>query len=164
MEDEELFIAERLDVYLLVSAADEGAQFVAQHLGIATSDDDVGVWFGTETSDASLKLRDVLYLVDEDIVVFASNEVLIYVLVEVLIVSDTVKFSFLLINIDDVVVRVASLLVTNGLHHVAFANTTLSHQYDDSFLPKVFLYLINVCLYFPEKGCHLGTNRSDNET
>lgn len=52
---------------------------------------------------------------------------LIYVLVEVLIVSDTVKFSFLLINIDDVVVRVASLLVTNGLHHVAFANTTLSH-------------------------------------
>jgi len=20
------------------------------------------------------------------------------------------------------------------------------------------------CLYFPEKGCHLGTNRSDNET
>ena len=21
-----------------------------------------------------------------------------------------------------------------------------------------------VCLYFPEKGCHLGTNRSDNET
>lgn len=89
MEDEELFIAERLDVYLLVSAADEGAQFVAQHLGIATSDDDVGVWFGTETSDASLKLRDVLYLVDEDIVVFASNEVLIYVLVEVLIVSDS---------------------------------------------------------------------------
>ena len=22
----------------------------------------------------------------------------------------------------------------------------------------------NVVLYFPEKGCHLGTNRSDNET
>ena len=24
--------------------------------------------------------------------------------------------------------------------------------------------LIIACLYFPEKGCHLGTNRSDNET
>ena len=24
--------------------------------------------------------------------------------------------------------------------------------------------LINGALYFPEKGCHLGTNRSDNET
>ena len=23
---------------------------------------------------------------------------------------------------------------------------------------------IKVTLYFPEKGCHLGTNRSDNET
>ena len=23
---------------------------------------------------------------------------------------------------------------------------------------------IHVLLYFPEKGCHLGTNRSDNET
>ena len=22
----------------------------------------------------------------------------------------------------------------------------------------------NISLYFPEKGCHLGTNRSDNET
>ena len=52
MEDEELFIAERLDVYLLVSAADEGAQFVAQHLGIATSDDDVGVWFWERTPTA----------------------------------------------------------------------------------------------------------------
>lgn len=24
--------------------------------------------------------------------------------------------------------------------------------------------LVIVILYFPEKGCHLGTNRSDNET
>ena len=146
MEDEKLFIAKRLDVYLLVSATDEGAQFVAQHLGIATRDDDVGVWFGSKAPDASLKFLDVLYLVDEDIVVFASIEVLIYVLVEVLVILDTVKVSFLLIYVDDVIVRIACLLVTYGLHHVAFAYTTLTYQYDDCFLSKIFLYLVNVCL------------------
>ena len=26
------------------------------------------------------------------------------------------------------------------------------------------IYEAYSCLYFPEKGCHLGTNRSDNET
>nr|WP_287802869.1 hypothetical protein [Prevotella sp.] len=26
------------------------------------------------------------------------------------------------------------------------------------------LHIMSVVLYFPEKGCHLGTNRSDNET
>ena len=26
------------------------------------------------------------------------------------------------------------------------------------------IYRIILRLYFPEKGCHLGTNRSDNET
>ena len=33
------------------------------------------------------------------------------------------------------------------------------------FLVKIqeFLTLL-LSLYFPEKGCHLGTNRSDNET
>ena len=28
-----------------------------------------------------------------------------------------------------------------------------------------FIFLVKIQeLYFPEKGCHLGTNRSDNET
>ena len=38
---------------------------------------------------------DVLYLVDEDIVVFTSIEVLIYVLVKVLVILDAIKISFL---------------------------------------------------------------------
>lgn len=37
---------------------------------------------------------DVLYLVDEDIVVFTSIEVLIYVLVKVLVILDAIKLSF----------------------------------------------------------------------
>ena len=27
-----------------------------------------------------------------------------------------------------------------------------------------FIFLVKIQVYFPEKGCHLGTNRSDNET
>ena len=29
---------------------------------------------------------------------------------------------------------------------------------------QIFYNIVVVLLYFPEKGCHLGTNRSDNET
>ena len=60
--------------------------------------------------------------------------------------GSAIKISFLLIYIEDVVVWIASLLVTNGFHHVAFTNTMLSHQHDNGFLTQVFLNLINVCL------------------
>lgn len=55
----------------------------------------------------------ILYLVDEDIVVFTSIEVLIYVLVKVLVIHDAIKLSF--DNITD-----AKYMINNGYQMLGF--------------------------------------------
>ena len=70
MKFQKLVIAQRLDIDFLISATDECAQFIAQHTGIATSYNDVGVGFCAITSDGTFKFLDVLYLIDKDIIMF----------------------------------------------------------------------------------------------
>ena len=37
-------------------------------------------------------------------------------------------------------------------------------KHDVYTITNIMILRIFIILYFPEKGCHLGTNRSDNET
>ena len=127
MKFQKLVIAQRLNIDFLISATNECAQFIAQHTGIATGDDNVGVWFCAITSDGTFKFPDVLYFIDKDIVMFIGLKMQSDIVVEILIGLNVVKLSLLLIYVDDIVAIICHFTVTNHLHHAAFAYTTLTY-------------------------------------
>ena len=103
MKLKKLPITQRLDINLLISAANERTQFVAQHMGIASRDDDVRICLRAVASHCAFKLLDVLYFVYQDIVVLASVVTLLYISIEVLIGLDKVELALFLVYVNDIV-------------------------------------------------------------
>lgn len=75
-------------------------------------------------------------------------------------ITKLIEVVILEIEIDDLVGTDTLPLkpVTINLHNGGFTATANAGYHFD----KRLVFESN--LYFPEKGCHLGTNRSDNET
>ena len=56
----------------LVAATYHGAQIATQHACVRTCNDDIRIGFGAVTANAAFKLLDILYLINQDIIVFCS--------------------------------------------------------------------------------------------
>jgi hypothetical protein len=79
VESEELLVTERLDVNLFVTTSDERAQFVAQHFGVASCDDNFCIGFCMEASNAALKFLNVLNFINKDVVFLPFLIMVLYV-------------------------------------------------------------------------------------
>ena len=146
MEGQKLIITKSLDINLLIATAYECGQLAAQHQTVGTCDDYLCVRLLTVAAHRALKLRYVLYFVHEDIVGLSLHTMPVNKGVQIVIVSDVVKFLLLLIHIDDVGRTVLSLFIFQLPKQIAFANTPLADKDDDDVLSQCLLYLVKIRL------------------
>ena len=102
MELQKLHVGEALHQNLFVSASKQCAQFAGQHLGVATSDDDVHIVFGAIAPDRLFPPHNVLHLVYEDIVMLVGKKTCVDVRVKFVAVMYEAERALLFININNV--------------------------------------------------------------
>ena len=131
VELHELEVTQGLHVDFVITAAKQCAEFAAQHLGVATSDDDVDVVFCTETTYGLLPCFDVLDLINQEVVVTFRIEMLFDVFAQLFSVLDKTERSLLFIDVDDVGFGLLACLEV--FEEIAFADSTLACKHQDCF-------------------------------
>ena len=84
-------------------------------------------------AQCALKLRNVLYFIDKNIIVFVALQVLLNVVVEFGIRFQHIELPFFFVYEDDVIVRVCRLSVAQYAQCATFAHASLPRKYHNDF-------------------------------
>ena len=73
MEKQELRVGEALYQDLFITSSQQCPQFTGQHFGVTTRDEDIYMVFGSIASDRLFPFFNVLYLIDQNIVMLVGS-------------------------------------------------------------------------------------------